>query len=82
MVEIVAPAEFSKKERESVEVKNTTLLLFAFVAASNNPTVDGDNAVLLTHPLQVQVFLFPALAGVLLKYAESAELNRKLRSMR
>jgi|LakMenE01Jun11ns_1017448.scaffolds.fasta_scaffold6555188_1 hypothetical protein len=40
------------------------------------------NPLRFTHPLQVHVFLFPALAGVLLKYAESAELNRKLRSMR
>ena len=33
---------------------------------------------LFTHPLQVQVFRLLA-DGVLLKYAESAELNRKLR---
>ena len=32
-----------------------------------------------THPLQVQVLRFPATKGVLFKYAESAELNLKLR---
>lgn len=63
----VDPDEFSKKLKVSVEVKNKTLLLLAFEAASKTPTVAGESAVRLTHPLQVQVFLFPALAGVLLK---------------
>jgi len=40
-----------------------------------------DKVVLFTHPLQVQVLRLPADAGVLFKYAESAELNRRLRSI-
>jgi hypothetical protein len=34
---------------------------------------------LLTHALHVHVRRFPALAGVLFRYAESAELNRSER---
>ena len=48
----------------------------------NKVLLDVDKLPRFTHPLQVHVFLFPALAGVRFKYAESAELNRKLRSMR
>jgi hypothetical protein len=39
------------------------------------------NVLLFTHPAQVHVFLLPADAGVRLRYAESAELNRSERSI-
>jgi len=39
------------------------------------------NALLFTHALQVHVSLFPADAGVRFRYALSAELNRRLRSI-
>jgi len=75
--DVDAPEITSVTCSPELDILNTKRFESSTLAAKNLEIADALKT--LAHPLQVQVFRLLALPGVRFKYAESDELNRRLR---